>query len=218
MPNKVFENISNEKRNRIIDVSISEFAKYGYDNASTLQIVVESGISKGSLFKYFTNKESLYFYILDITFAEYEADMKQIIYGLSPDIIELVVEYASSEFEWYLKNPNKFNIILEATKNTDSSLYEKIIDRYAIRFEALSNLVFSNAKENHITGDNTKFQNIIKWTLEGFNADFRQKNNLKNNQEYDLALLKKDYITQINVYLKLLKEGITYYGGDRYVQ
>lgn len=208
MPNKVFENINSEKKKKIIEVSIAEFAKYGYENASTLRIVADSGISKGSLFKYFTNKESLYFYVLDIIFTEYEIEMERVISNLSLGIFERVVEYSSSEFEWYLKNKKKFKIIIEAIKNTDSILFRKIEDKYSKKSNSLSTLVFSNLDERQTKSDNKKFQNIIKWTLEGFNREFIQKINIEHNQEFDLELLKKNYITQLNHYLELLKEGI----------
>lgn len=208
MPNKVFENINSEKKKKIIEVSIAEFAKYGYENASTLRIVADSGISKGSLFKYFTNKESLYFYVLDIIFTEYEIEMERVISNLPLGIFERVVEYSSSEFEWYLKNKKKFKIIIEAIKNTDSILFRKIEDKYSKKSNSLSTLVFSNLDERQTKSDNKKFQNIIKWTLEGFNREFNQKINIEHNQEFDLELLKKSYITQLNHYLELLKEGI----------
>ena len=55
--NDQFLNLQAEKQNRIIQVAIKEFAQNAYVSASTNRIVKECGISKGSLFKYFTDKE-----------------------------------------------------------------------------------------------------------------------------------------------------------------
>lgn len=63
MPKKLFHELQEDKKQKIISVSISEFAKYGYTDSSTNRIVKDSGISKGSLFKYFESKEDLYFYV-----------------------------------------------------------------------------------------------------------------------------------------------------------
>lgn len=57
MPKKLFFELKDEKRKKIIDTGISEFAKYNYNNSSTNRIVKDAGISKGSLFKYFESKE-----------------------------------------------------------------------------------------------------------------------------------------------------------------
>ena len=59
MPKKVFNELEKEKQDRIIEAAIKEFAEYGYENGSTNRIVKECGISKGSLFKYFENKEDI---------------------------------------------------------------------------------------------------------------------------------------------------------------
>ncbi len=45
-----------DKQERIINASLAEFARNGYERASTNEIVKEAGISKGSLFVYFNNK------------------------------------------------------------------------------------------------------------------------------------------------------------------
>ena len=60
MPTKVFNELDKSKQDKIIESAIKEFAEYGYEEGSTNRIVKDCGISKGSLFKYFENKEELY--------------------------------------------------------------------------------------------------------------------------------------------------------------
>lgn len=48
-----------EKRRRILDAALEEFAKKDYKSASTDDIAARAGISKGLLFYYFKNKQSL---------------------------------------------------------------------------------------------------------------------------------------------------------------
>ncbi len=56
----LFLRISEEKRNRIYASAINEFALFGYVNANTNKIARNAGISVGSLFQYFENKEDLF--------------------------------------------------------------------------------------------------------------------------------------------------------------
>jgi AcrR family transcriptional regulator len=56
----LFWRISEEKRSRIIEASINEFAVYGYMTANTNKIARNANISVGSLFQYFENKEDLF--------------------------------------------------------------------------------------------------------------------------------------------------------------
>jgi TetR/AcrR family transcriptional regulator len=60
-----FENLSEEKRRRILNAAAREFAQSGYDGASTNRIVEGAGIAKGALFHYFKDKKRLYLYLFD---------------------------------------------------------------------------------------------------------------------------------------------------------
>jgi len=60
MPKSTFSIISEEKRNRIYDAAALEFAREGYEKANIKNIADRAGVSKGSLYDYFDDKEELY--------------------------------------------------------------------------------------------------------------------------------------------------------------
>ncbi|MBN2652914.1 MAG: TetR/AcrR family transcriptional regulator [Spirochaetales bacterium] len=60
-----FEKIPSEKRKRIIDTAISEFAANGYNATSINTIAKKACISIGSMYSYFDSKESLFMTLLD---------------------------------------------------------------------------------------------------------------------------------------------------------
>ena len=66
MPKQTFLNLPEEKRKNIINAAIEEFAEYGLENASTNRIVVNSGISKGSFYQYFEDKQDVFMYLLTV--------------------------------------------------------------------------------------------------------------------------------------------------------
>ena len=53
------ERLDDAKRERLIDAAIEEFAEHGFDAASYNKIIELSGISKGTVYYYFDNKDSL---------------------------------------------------------------------------------------------------------------------------------------------------------------
>ncbi|HEU5384185.1 MAG TPA: TetR/AcrR family transcriptional regulator [Ktedonobacteraceae bacterium] len=65
MPNKTFFNLSDEKRRRIVDAALQEFAAHSFNEASINRIIKNADIPKGSFYQYFKNKEDLYLYFLD---------------------------------------------------------------------------------------------------------------------------------------------------------
>jgi AcrR family transcriptional regulator len=65
MPSDTFNNLSLEKRKRIIQKCYEEFSQNSFREASLSKIVSDLGIAKGSIYKYFEDKQDLYFYLID---------------------------------------------------------------------------------------------------------------------------------------------------------
>lgn len=57
---EIFKNISDEKRDLIINSAMKEFTVNSFEKASTNNIIKEAGISKGALYHYFSTKQELY--------------------------------------------------------------------------------------------------------------------------------------------------------------
>jgi AcrR family transcriptional regulator len=62
---RTFENLDEDKRKRVLDASMEEFAEHGFHQASVNRIVDRLGIAKGSIFKYFGTKEGLFRYVFE---------------------------------------------------------------------------------------------------------------------------------------------------------
>jgi len=54
---EIMPGIEPEKRDRILNAAIEEFASFPFEKASTNHIVAKAGISKGLLFHYFGSKQ-----------------------------------------------------------------------------------------------------------------------------------------------------------------
>lgn len=65
MMNDKFFDLKKEKQDRMINAALKVFALNGYRHASTDDIVLEAGISKGLLFHYFGSKIGLYEFLFD---------------------------------------------------------------------------------------------------------------------------------------------------------
>jgi AcrR family transcriptional regulator len=61
----LFDRLPPEKKDRIIQASIDEFADHGFHQASINRLVNRLGIAKGSIFQYFGSKEKLFTFVFD---------------------------------------------------------------------------------------------------------------------------------------------------------
>ena len=74
-----FQNLSDEKRSRVLRAAGEEFALRGYDAAKMSSIAQGAGVSVGALYKYFENKQDLYLGVIHHSVA----GMEQLLTALS---------------------------------------------------------------------------------------------------------------------------------------
>jgi hypothetical protein len=86
----------------IIDAAIEEFAEYGLENASTNRIVANSGISKGSFYQYFEDKQDVFMYLLSVL----EREKLEYFKGKHPPSANMDT---FGYFRWMIKTGMEFN-------------------------------------------------------------------------------------------------------------
>ena len=66
MPTKTFFNLPETKRQRLMDAVWEEFTAYAYPEVSINRIIQAAEISRGSFYQYFTGKQDLFSYLLQM--------------------------------------------------------------------------------------------------------------------------------------------------------
>ncbi len=204
MPTNQFLNLEAEKQNRIIQAAITEFAQNTYVNASTNRIVKACGISKGSLFKYFTDKEDLYFFLLDTVMWEMLRVIESDVENLSTELFQRIIDYSALEISWYIKNPDKGRLIMSAVTEKDEEICSRMAERYGARGENIYYELLADIEGKNLKIAKEKIAEILKWVLEGFNETFLKKADIKKES---FEQLKENYIQELSNYIEILKTG-----------
>lgn len=74
-----FNKLSEEKKSRIFEAAISEFADFGYERANINKIAEKASVSVGSMYKYFNNKQDLYLSIVNYSVEKLKTVLHEII-------------------------------------------------------------------------------------------------------------------------------------------
>ena len=208
MTKQLFYQLDIDKRNRIINAGLSEFAQYSYNEASTNRIVKKAYISKGSLFKYFINKKDLYFYILDYVIADLGKNLKDELLKLEGDIFKIILIYAEAEFNWCIENIDKYKLLKRAFINDNSKIYVKTIERYKLIGDSFYYKILENAEMQGLNWEKQKVLNVLKWILEGLNEKF-----IKEAGQYsNISDIKDCYLKELRNYMEMMKKGLYYKG------
>lgn len=116
MISPTFQNLKEDKKNRIIDAALAEFSARPFNEASITNIVKYADISRGSFYQYFGNKENIYKYLVSYLYTKHREDLIHILIEndgeLYPSLLEFYDKYIddlfNSEYFAFYKNTFRY--------------------------------------------------------------------------------------------------------------
>jgi len=206
--NELFDNLAEEKKKRIIDACIEEFASNGYEKASTNSIIKNAGISKGALFHYFESKKKVFLYTLDYT-IDYILNKYYLMLEDKPsDLFERMMWVSLLKMKMWHDEPLMFNLVFNAFVNLPDELKEELGDRYAQLNNEHIPRFFEGIDTSKIRKgvDINKAIEVIMLFLDGLSNKYLR---IYKNRSADEILNNMDnLIDEIKEYFEVLKDGI----------
>lgn len=194
-----FFSLEPEKRERIINAALKEFARNGYERASTNEIIKEAEISKGSLFSYFNNKKGLYLFLFDYVNEIIEKIYEETDWS-DTDIFKRMKAIGLAKFKIYRRFPQAFDFIKSAALE-DAAEVKSEIKKFS------SGLVERGLEKGYKNIDFTKFRDdidvkktidIINWTILSFSE--QQRNRVNSIEDVGMEIL-----SEWDVYFDIMK-------------
>lgn len=194
--NEKFFEIKNEKQERILNAAIKVFALNGYRKASTDVIVTEAGISKGLLFHYFTNKLSLYEYIIDYSIKYMNFEFTTSVSKYEKDFFELQMMMEQAKIRVMKIYPYMQQFLTSLKYETDAKA-KAVIGENAYALESMFNVIYKQA-------DTSKFEeyvvvqkvvDMIRWMSDGY----LREHLVEGDTDVDVL------VSEFSKYLKMLR-------------
>lgn len=129
MPTATYTNLPEQKKERIMEAALDEFAAYRFSDASINRIVKAAGIARGSFYQYFKDKEDLYMLVIDRISRE-----KLAVYAGHPPpdkdstFFEAVIASLPAILEWVEHSP-RYNQIGMRMAQDDSDFVRRVLGR-----------------------------------------------------------------------------------------
>lgn len=92
MPTNTFFKLPKEKQDAICVAGKKEFSRVSFEEASINKIVMTAGISRGSFYMYFHDKEDLYLYLIKKQHKKIEKSFVQTLEENQGDLIQTYIE------------------------------------------------------------------------------------------------------------------------------
>jgi AcrR family transcriptional regulator len=148
-----FLNLPEEKKTRILETAIHEFAEKGYGAASINTMVSRLGISKGSIFQYFNNKTSLFYYVFDYAVGLVKRTLIQVKEETeNEEVFERIRKSLLAGIDFIQKHPHIYRIYLNLQLGNESPFRGELIHKIRLfSAEYLSSLLKQGMERNEIS-------------------------------------------------------------------
>jgi len=193
------------KRERIINAALEEFAKKGYNNASTNQIVKNASISKGLLFHYFSNKKGLFLFLINYVINIFADDFYSRINFDETDILKRWGQIAILKIELIQKHPDLYGFLLTSFSDDSNEIKKDLenIDK-GILVDAYERLLVNIDTSVFKSGmDAKQVMEIIIWVTQGFGNHMMEK--LKMDPDFKSNFDMSAAFAEFDGYMKLLR-------------
>ncbi|MDF2536840.1 MAG: TetR family transcriptional regulator [Bacillales bacterium] len=199
-----FENLSDEKREAIINAAMSEFALKGYVKASTNEITKAANISKGLLFHYFKNKKLLFLYLFDFAVDYLTKEYFKTVELTDRDLLNRFEQAMKFKMVLIQQYPSMFKFIEVAYADEANEVYQEIMVKHE-KYMELALPIFQNIDKSLFRNqeDIDKQIQMIYWTVEGVSLNLAKK--IKDTTK-PFEELYKELAVEAMKYMKLIRK------------
>ena len=199
-----FNNLSLEKKQRIIKSCIEEFGEHGYDSSSVNRIIKRAGISKGGLYEYVSSKEELFIYTVNYAcsslFSYLEKRINMNIHNFQDSLMNRLKLVSELTIDFYIDNPDFIYLIVRTSYLLNKTADAGIQDIFRSHFLN----IFKNSESSELIFPKEQILELIMWLFLKTQIDFLNK----METEKDLLIIKKDYLEKWKYYLEMMENGI----------
>lgn len=156
MPKDTYFNLNKSKKTKITNSGITEFTNYSLNHGSVNRIVKRAGISKGSFYQYFYNKEEFYWYIVkmqiknrissyDSLMEKFDGDIFKVEESLLIELLDLTKDYRYS------------GLLSNLFIHSFHDIKQKVFDQDEVNFNIMYQIYIKHKKSDYKVENHQEF-------------------------------------------------------------
>ncbi|TWH52111.1 TetR/AcrR family transcriptional regulator [Sporomusa sp. KB1] len=197
------------KRQQILEAAYTIFSRKGYHRATVDEIIALADTGKGTVYKYFVNKEQLFYTLIKERSANFEAELKEIA-ALTEPALNKVKKAIKIFLEFYVANADLWRVLMhemrglghEEPSNFTEAQREKYRERFVHTIGILQAILQEGIEQGTIRNCDIHkaahglFSVIVMMVFQGFVDDSSESidtaaNGITDIFLYGVATLKK---------------------------
>lgn len=177
--------LAQSKDKRILQAAEEVFSRHGYEKATLDEIIALADVGKGTVYKYFGNKEQLFYKLVADKNAPFVKRLEQAVAG-EDSFEEKLKRYFKEMVAFYVENSTLWQIIcFEMLGNCNGYRVEKVDGEFQVFSRYHSVELADSYKEQILRYDNLLYSEF--YILQQLITDGMQKGLLKKNCMPEIA-------------------------------
>jgi AcrR family transcriptional regulator len=133
-------------RERILEAALGVFSEKGFHVATMDEVAERAGVGKGTLYRYFANKEALFNELVRQRLEELETRARTILDG-QDEVLTMITKYLRVYFEFFDRNQRLYRLIVQERLDIGVQVQDLYLKQVMRRIPVLRRKVYQASQE-----------------------------------------------------------------------
>ena len=133
-------------KDKILDAALDVFSEKGFHLATVDEIAERADVGKGTLYRYFANKETLFNELVRLRLEELEQNATAILDG-QDDVLTMITKYLRIYFEFFDRNQNLYRLIVQERLDVGGQVQDLYFKKVMRRIPLLKRKIYGASQQ-----------------------------------------------------------------------
>lgn len=133
-------------KERILAAALEVFSEKGFHLATMDEIADRAGVGKGTLYRYFRHKETLFNELVRLRLEELERNAMAVLDG-QDDVLTMITKYIRTYFEFFDRNQRLYRLIVQERLDVGEQVQDLYVKKVMRRIPLLKRKIYGASQQ-----------------------------------------------------------------------
>lgn len=133
-------------KDKILDAALEVFSEKGFHLATVDEIAERADVGKGTLYRYFANKETLFNELVRLRLEELERNATAVLDG-QDDVLTMITKYLRIYFEFFDRNQHLYRLIVQERLDVGGQVQDLYFKKVMRRIPLLKRKIYGASQQ-----------------------------------------------------------------------
>jgi AcrR family transcriptional regulator len=136
-------------RERILEAALDVFSEKGFHLATVDEIAERAGLGKGTVYRHFANKETLFNDLVQSRLEELERDAKTVLDG-QDDVLTMITKYLRIYFAFFDRNQRLYRLVVQEGLDVGRQVQDLYVKTVMRRIPVLKRKIYAASQQGEL--------------------------------------------------------------------